>query len=98
MEREIWKPIKDYEGLYEVSNMGKIKRLSKTIIDYKERERIFEEKIMKPFKSNSGYLMIDLTKNKIRRRFLVHRLVAEAFLLNLENKPDIYHINMVNTQ
>ena len=95
MENEIWKPIKDYEGLYEVSNLGKIKRLSKTIINYKEREYIFEEKIMKPFKGNSGYLIIDLTKNKIRRKFLVHRLVAEAFIPNPENKPCVDHINTI---
>ena len=94
MKEEIWKPIKDYEGLYEISNLGRVKRLCKTIIDSKGRKQIFEENILKPFK-NKGYLMIDLTKNKIKKRFLVHRLVAETFIPNPDNKPQVDHINTI---
>ena len=79
---EIWKPIKDYEGLYEISNLGRIK------------SRYFQEnKILKS--DCNRYAKIDLRKNKVRKGFLVHRLVAEAFIPNIENKPQINHKNKI---
>ena len=87
MEEEVWKPIKNYEGLYEVSNMGRVKNLN-----YKGSGK---EKILKNIKRREGYLMVILTKNGKRRGFLVHRLVAEAFIPNPEGKPCIDHINTI---
>ena len=83
---EIWKPIKDYEGLYEVSNFGRIKTLSRYI-----RNRKMPEKIKKLEKDRYGYLRIELSKNKIRKKYLVHRLVAQAFIPNNNNLPCINH-------
>ena len=89
MEEEIWKPIKDYEGLYEVSNLGRVKSLN-----YRKPGK---EKILKNIESNYGYLMVGLTKNGKQKLFTVHRLVAETFIPNLEGKPCIDHINTVKS-
>lgn len=71
---EIWKPIINYEGLYEISNYGKIKRFNRD-----KRYKSF--KILKPQKTNKyGHKHIDLTKNNIRDSHLVHRLVLETFV------------------
>ena len=89
MEEEIWKPIKEFEGYYEVSNMGRVRSLN-----YK---RTGKEKILKNIEDYKGYLEVVLTKNGKRKQFKVHRLVAEAFIPNPENKPCIDHINTVKS-
>lgn len=76
---EIWKDIKGYEGLYQVSNLGNIKSLFR----YK--------KILKPTKNTLGYLKVSLYKDKKIKVMSVHRLVAEAFLENTNNFTDINH-------
>ena len=81
---EIWKDIKGYEGLYQVSNMGRIKSLN--------YRRTGKEGIMTPSKNNDGYLIICLYKNKKTKTFLVHRLVAKHFLPNNNNLPEVNHI------
>lgn len=84
---EIWKPIRDYEGLYEVSNLGGIKRL--------ENDKNRKEKILKPYKNKLGYLCINLCRDNKVKQMYVHRLVAIAFIPNPENKPCIDHINTI---
>lgn len=84
--QEIWKPIKDYEGIYEVSNLGRIKTLSRTI-----NGRKMPEKIKKLDKAKQGYLRIELSKNKINKKYSVHRLVAQTFIDNANNYPCINH-------
>ena len=81
---EIWKDIKDYEGLYQVSNIGRVKSL------YNGRHNLYREKILKPGKKNSYYFVV-LSKNNTRTQFLVHRLVAEAFIPNTDNLPQVNH-------
>ena len=87
MEEEIWKPIKDYEGLYEVSNLGRVKSLN-----YRGTGK---ERILKNTERSNGYLAIGLIKNGKTKMFRVHRLVAEAFIPNPENKPCVDHINTI---
>ena len=77
---EFWKDIEGYEGLYQVSNTGQIKSLK-------------INRIRKPRPNNNGYLLIDLHKNGEKKTYQVHRLVAEAFLSNEEELPEIDHIN-----
>ena len=89
---EIWRDIEGYEGLYQVSNLGRVKALKKTII-----KRIYKynlkERIKKHMPSPVGYCMVSLTKNSEERKQTVHRLVACAFIPNPENKPQVNHIN-----
>ena len=83
---EEWKPICGYEGLYEVSNMGQVKSL-----------KFDKEKILKQGKMKNDYLFVNLYKDGIMKRFLVHRLVASAFIDNPNNYPTVNHNNEVKT-
>ena len=87
--QEIWKPIKNYENLYEISNTGKIKSLL-----YKHRKT---PKIMKPTINSSGYFKVELYKNGKSKIFYIHRLVAESFIKNQNNYPCINHIDCDKT-
>lgn len=84
---EIWKDIKGYEGIYQVSNLGNIKSLPRK---YKNG-RTEKEIIKKPSKLPKGYLRIPLCKNGKTKYYYVHRLVAETFIPNLEKLPCINH-------
>ena len=83
MEEE-YKDIEGYEGLYQVSNIGNVKSL----VNHKGKYR---EKLLKQSKDCNGYLQVNLYKNKTSKRFLVHRLVANAFIENPNNYPCINH-------
>lgn len=78
LPNEEWKPVRNYENLYWISNQGRV---------YNNR------KIMKFYRINSGYLCIDLTKNRVKQKFLVHRLVASHFCNNDQEHPEVNHID-----
>ena len=78
--KEIWKDIKEYEGLYQVSNLGRVKRVT-------------TGRILKGRKNTTGYLQIGLCKKGIRDSKLIHRLVTETFIPNPENKAEVNHID-----
>lgn len=75
---EVWKDIKGYEGLYQVSNEGRVKSF-------------YTNKILTPVDDGQGYLRVRLYKNKEWKSIRVHRLVANAFISNPYNKPQINH-------
>jgi len=84
--QEIWKEIKGYENMYQVSNLGKIKSLKRYIYNNRYGQSLVSEKILKAGK-NYGYLHVLLCKNGQMKNFKVHRLVAQAFLrLDITNK------------
>lgn len=83
IEKEIWKDVVGYEGIYQISNFGKVLSLSYRDKGY-SKIRISQTDV-------SGYSVIDLHLNKKRKNFKIHRLVAIAFILNPENKPQINH-------
>lgn len=76
---EVWKDIIGYEGLYQVSNYGRIKSKTKFRKCGKQIGYWQAEQIIKSSKNNSGYLIIHLSKNNIKKSFLIHRLVASHF-------------------
>lgn len=94
---EIWKDIKGYETLYQVSNLGRIKRLFRVVIRSDGRRRTFCESISKGNLHSDGYYVINLTKNGICKHKMVHRLVAETFLPNPNHYPVIHHIDTNKT-
>jgi len=94
MEQEIWKEIKGYEGYFEVSTLGNFRSLDR-IIGYKHpgEYRNYPGKPLKTESIMEGYTRIVLMKNHIRKRYMCHRLVAETFIPNPENKPFVNHKN-----
>lgn len=90
MEKEIWKDIKGYEGYYQVSNLGNIRTLERKIIN---NGKIMTRKARTTKQRKKGkYYCVTLSKNGIVKEYTVHRLVAQAFIPNPENKPCINHI------
>lgn len=92
---EIWKDVKGYEGMYQVSNLGRVKSLERQIVGIKSK--YIGERILKQSPDGKGYMMAWLYFKNKRTTVKVHRLVAEAFIPNPENKPQIDHINTVKT-
>lgn len=88
MDTEIWLPVVGYEWLYEVSNLGRIKSL----IDNHWLPRV---NIMKT--SGDSYFRIALCKNGLHKTVSIHRLVAQAFIPNPENKKCVNHISWIKT-
>lgn len=89
---EEWKDVTGYEGLYQVSNFGRIKALAKYIDHPTGSKSYRKEKILSGKINKDGYCVVTLTKNKKQKCLLVHRLVAEAFIDNPNNYPIINHI------
>lgn len=91
LEGEIWKDIREYEGLYQVSNLGRVKSLKKEVIRGNHvLPKIYPESLLKP-SDNRGYLQVKLCKDKKRKAYSVHRLVAIAFIPNPNNYPMVNH-------
>ena len=90
---EFWKDIIGYEGSYQISNLGNIKSIGRNIKYSNGIVVPYREKLLNGFVSTSGYKAIDLYKNNKRKKFYIHRLVAETFIDNPLNKPEINHIN-----
>lgn len=90
---EIWKDIVDYEGIYQVSNLGRVKSLSR--LDSSGHKR--KELILKPTPNNKGYYTVVLCVNAVHKTYQVHRLVANAFIELVDGKPFVNHIDENST-
>lgn len=97
MKNEIWKPIKDYEGWYEVSNMGRVRSLDRTVY-FKDgkRSRTYKGQILR-YKYHHGYQMVNLLRNKEINTVYIHRLVIETFLPTVEGKTWCNHKNGIKS-
>lgn len=91
--KEIWENIKDFEGLYQVSNLGKVRSLGKGTGHHKNKTSCLKGTI-----NNYGYVMMTLYKNKEPHPFPLHRLVGFAFIPNDKCLPQINHkdVNKLN--
>lgn len=94
---EIWKAVKGYEGMYEVSNRGNVRSVDR-IIHLKNRwggitDHLYKGIVKKPHVMPNGYVMIDLNKNGKHDRRLMHRLVGEHFLEKPDGKNYINHLD-----
>lgn len=89
--KEIWKDIEDYEGLYQVSNLGRVKSLDRKV------NHIFGERIVKGIilkhSETTNYNAVMLNKEGIVRKVNIHRLVAKSFIANPQNKATVNHID-----
>lgn len=97
MEEEIWKDIKGYEGLYQVSNLGRVKRIgdSVTIGMYGQTIVRHRNQIIKPFKGKrqNDYWRVTLCKDGIPKRFTIHHLVYMTFVGNIPDGMQVNHID-----
>lgn len=92
---EIWKDIQGYEGLYQISNKGRVKSLERTI-NQRHRKCNLKEKVLKE-NLNLGYAYVFLYNGQNKRRFKNHRLVAQTFIPNPKNKKEVNHINGIKS-
>lgn len=97
-EKEEWRPVIGYEGLYEVSDWGNVRTVERIIdmfmfLQSKYVKRKIKCKLLSKFKDKDGYDGVNFKIKGVHKLGKVHRLVAEAFIPNPENKPYIDHIN-----
>ena len=91
MENEIWKSVEGYEGLYEVSNCGNVRSLDRIVTHSDGKNYSLKGKMLKMGYCGSGYLHFILHKNGKTENKYLHRLVAETFLPNPNNLPEVNH-------
>lgn len=84
LPNEEWRAVVGYEGLYEISNLGRVKRCE-------------NQRLLKHLPHHQGYYLISLYRNGVGEFKLLHRIIAEAFIPNPENKPCIDHINTIKS-
>jgi len=96
VEIEIWQDIPEYKGLYQISNLGRIKSLSRKMWNgfnfWQSKERILKSTL-----DRKGYYKIILCNENGHKTHRIHRLIAQAFIENIHNKPIVNHINGITT-
>lgn len=88
---EIWREIPGYEGLYEISNLGRARSTPRVLVDKIGRARRYRSKILEGSMNERGYRYVMLCKDFVQILHAVARLVANAFIPNPENKPEVNH-------
>jgi hypothetical protein len=101
MQIEQWRPVNGYEGLYKVSNLGRVKSEKREFTrPHPKKENVmqnicYDVKFVKFHMTEKGYCRLGLYKDGIKKNHQVHRLVANAFLINEDGKEQVNHINGV---
>lgn len=93
MNEEIWKEITGYEGYFEVSNLGNFRSKDREVPSRWGGTRPYPGKSLKVEEMQDGYKRIVLMKDAKKKRYMCHRLVAETFIPNPDNKPYVNHID-----
>ena len=93
MNEEIWRPIEGYEGLYEVSSYGRVRSLDRYIKNGHSSYRLHKGKVISLLKGEYGYIQVNLYYNGKNYKKYVHRLVAQAFIPNPNNLPQVNHLD-----
>jgi len=96
MDNEIWKPISGFEGYYEVSSFGRIRSVER-YVKQANHLRYVKPKIKQAIVGSDGYPRVTLCRDRKSRQYRVHRLVADSFIPNPDNKPFVDHINTDKT-
>ena len=87
---EIWKDVVGYEGIYQVSNFGNVKRISNNhLCNLKYQNEYY----LKPLDNGKGYLRVKLSNNGMSKRVMLHKIIANAFIPNDKSYPYVNHIN-----
>lgn len=97
MEKEIWVDIRDYDGIYQISSLGRVRSLDRTIVQKNGISNNLKGVFLKLQKCTSGYNTVPLSKNGVKKWKLVHRLVAVAFIPTESEELDVNHINEIKT-
>lgn len=94
---EVWKDIDGYEGMYQISNFGRVKSIERAVKNRSNGTRLVKERIRSLAKDKDGYLMVTLSVSQHHVTLKVHRLVGDAFIPNPNNLPEINHLKRVKT-
>lgn len=93
--KEIFKPIEEFDGIYEISNLGNVKSLERYVevvgVNRMRHKRLLNEKFLKHLPTRCGYLRVGFPIDNKVKYISIHRLVAIAFIPNPENKPEVNH-------
>lgn len=100
--KEIWRNIKGGDGQYKISNLGRVKSLEQKLTIYNPHKDVTytmvkPERILKLYVNHNGYYVTNLTLNGKHKPYLLHRIMAKAFIPNRENKPCINHKDGIKT-
>jgi hypothetical protein len=96
--QEAWKPIEGYEGAYEVSSLGRVRSIARVVVRGNGRLLPVAARIRKPMRPKDGRLRVTLLRDGEYRHLAVHRLVAQAFIPNPENKAEVNHKNGISSR
>lgn len=90
---EVWKDIQDYEGYYQVSNLGRVRSVDRIVSHWRGGKQLKKGKMLKPYTDKHGYKHVTLSKDRKGKCVQVHRLVAFAFIPNPNNLKEVNHID-----
>lgn len=93
LEREEWRDVVGYEGLYQVSSFGRVRSLDRTVINKLGISHLYSPKVLQPSVTRLQYLRVSLCCNGKIKCYGIHRLVAQAFIPNPDNLPQVNHRN-----